>query len=69
MAYNYWTREIVTLKEGEDLCSECKGYGMVMEAVLFEKHQACIKCGGHGKLDWVEKAVGNKTLAVGVIEF
>jgi DnaJ-class molecular chaperone len=68
MIFNYWTREFLDLKDGEEICTECSGYGMVMRAVLFENHKMCPKCWGHGKFDWIEKAVGKTVMAIGAIE-
>jgi len=40
------------LKEGEVLCSKCKGKGLI------ENTYHCDKCDGVGKLDWVSNAMG-----------
>jgi len=71
VAYNYWIREVVELKDGEGICPVCHGYGVgELTGILNEEHRCvCLKCLGHGKIDWIEKAVGKKDLAVGVIEF
>jgi hypothetical protein len=66
MIFNYWTREFLEIKEGEEICSECEGYGTLLP---FRKaNTVCLKCFGHGKLDWIEKVTGKKDLAIGVIE-
>ncbi len=69
MILNYWTREFLNLTDGEEICTECRGYGMIMTSLLHEDHKMCHKCWGHGKLDWIEKAVGKKVMAIGAIEF
>lgn len=69
MTFNYWTREFLELEDGEEVCSECQGYGMVMTSLAYKDHKMCVKCFGHGKFDWIEKAVGKKDIAIGVIEF
>jgi len=71
VAFNYWTRDFVIVKEGEELCPECNGYGIEVGSILNIKDhkKICFKCSGHGKVDWIEKAVGIKDLAIGAIEF
>ena len=69
MAFNYWTREIVILKEGEEICRLCNGYGVVPSSVLKNRKTLCEQCKGHGKVDWVERAVGKKDVAIGSIVF
>jgi len=51
------------LKEGETICPECKGKGkhpVVNEKGIIRGYNACEKCLGHGKLDWVERVVGKR---------
>ncbi len=42
------------LQDGEVVCGECQGgirYGWLL---------SCLRCGGTGKLDWIENIVGKK---------
>lgn len=51
------------IKEGETICSGCKGRGrnaVVNEIGVIRYYEACNKCKGHGKLDWVEMVVGKR---------
>lgn len=47
------------LKEGEDVCQCCNGWGMLYDTnrdyILQCKH-----CQGDGKLDWIENVTGKK---------
>ena len=49
MAYNYWIREVVELKDGEGICPVCHGYGVgELTGILNEEHRCvCLKCLGH----------------------
>ena len=42
------------LKEYEYICEECKGLGVTKKT----RYIGCEKCGGKGKLDWIEKIKG-----------
>jgi len=68
------------LKQGEVICSVCKGTGIISEKTeLFEYYhrgasfmapgiptkEFCEKCQGKGKLDWIEAIVGKKKLTPG----
>jgi hypothetical protein len=52
------------LKEGEVICSRCNGYKFVIDhnrgTLLTDYRILCEKCGGDGKLDWVENVVGKE---------
>ncbi len=69
MIFNYWTRDFLVVKEGEEICSDCKGHGVEISSLLKNGKVLCVNCYGHGVLDWVEKAVGKKSLAISTIEF
>lgn len=70
MTYNYWTGEFITLEEGEYLCESCAGAGISdFKTLLTENKSICHTCVGHGKLDWIDRIVGKKYLAVGAIEY
>lgn len=51
------------LKEGEVICSRCNGEECIERDRLWmsNNYMLCLKCGGTGKLDWVENIVGKKT--------
>lgn len=52
------------LKEGETICPECKGKGefpVLTGKGIIRWYDACEKCLGHGKLDWVEMIVGKSS--------
>jgi hypothetical protein len=55
--------EEIELKDGEQICSECKGKGSVREVNdggFIIRHSKCEKCHGYGKLDWIEMIVGKR---------
>lgn len=45
------------LEEYEEECKECKGSGKSKPTVWFN---ICEKCGGKGKIDWIDKVKGFK---------
>lgn len=51
------------LEEWEELCDKCKGLGCKYEYLGNDNSfpKRCKKCGGTGKLDFIEKIVGKKT--------
>jgi hypothetical protein len=52
------------LKEGEIICPECKGKGefpVLTRKRIIRWYDACEKCLGHGKLDWIEMIVGKSS--------
>ena len=55
------------LRDGEEICRECKGRGLVIKTYMCEFNNEpiedefqCPTCRGAGKLDWVEKVVGKR---------
>jgi hypothetical protein len=50
----------VILNQGEELCEECEGKKYI--EVFISRNQKmklpCGKCGGSGKIDWIQKATG-----------
>lgn len=54
----------VKLYEGEKICPECKGKGVVEELAesIFSLHnKICPTCNGFKKLDWIDEVRGHKT--------
>jgi len=50
----------VLLNQGEELCEECQGKKYI-EVFVSRNQKAkfpCGKCGGSGKIDWIQKATG-----------
>ena len=45
------------LNEGEVICDECNGTGVLFHTIS----GLCSKCNGKGKLDWVTNAMGKQT--------
>ena len=45
------------LKEYEEICPECCGKGEKINPMMIWR---CEKCGGTGKIDWLEKMFGKK---------
>jgi len=64
--FNFWKNEAITLEEGEEVCSECKGDGVrgmaIHQPPNMNPKNICSKCNGEGKLDWCEKVVGKPPL-------
>lgn len=50
------------LKEGEYLCGQCSGVGLVLAPTNDEPFEpeaiVCPHCDGRGKYDWAERATG-----------
>ena len=53
---------IINLKEGEAICPECNGIGGGFSKKFEKLWLNCGKCGGDGKLDWVEMILGKKPI-------
>lgn len=54
------------LKEGEVICSPCKGTGVIITTEkrgngFYQVKTFCEKCNGDGKLDWIENITGKRT--------
>ncbi len=66
--YNKLKKAFTELKEGEQFCETCHGEGKVRSKRPYKKGSLliCKDCLGHGKLDWVECAVGKKLETPGV---
>ena len=65
MRYNSHLKQHIVLQEGEHFCKKCGGAGMVARSNSFRKEKLiCEKCLGEGKLDWIEKAVGKRSLII-----
>jgi len=51
-----WFGELVEIFENEEICEGCNGFG---KKTIFNEyvytHQRCQKCGGHGKVNWLQK--------------
>jgi len=70
--YNRYSKRFVFLKKGEDFCDKCKGSGLVTRSRSKRNNihgstvntLVCSKCLGSGKLDWLEKAVGKKSVFI-----
>ena len=63
--YNKYKKCLISLEEGEEFCTKCKGEGIIVRkrrSGLFRNsvRLCCSKCNGDGKVDWVEKATGKK---------
>jgi DnaJ-class molecular chaperone len=60
--YNWFKRTLIFLKDGEQFCDKCGGWGVVSRTNPNKKvtRLTCSKCLGEGKLDWVEKVTGKK---------
>jgi len=53
--------EEIRMTEGEVKCSVCSGTGFKPADLDKDvKASICIYCQGHGKLDWIENAMGGK---------
>jgi DnaJ-class molecular chaperone len=63
--YNKHLKRLISLKEGEEFCSECNGEGVIISKRIFTPSKKthlliCKTCIGDGKVDWVEKATGKR---------
>ncbi len=63
----------MNLNEGEVICKKCEGEGFTRFTEMRGKHfypmkMVCDKCGGDGKLDWVEDITGKKELPAFLIK-
>ena len=64
--YNKLKKAFTEIGEGEKFCDLCHGEGMVKSKRSYTGDVkkgsllVCKNCLGHGKLDWVECAVGKK---------
>jgi len=54
IAYEYAEIE---LEDGEVICPECKGFGVVK---AWMRTITCLRCFGTKKLDWIEMIVGKE---------
>jgi len=48
------------LRDGEEICSECNGDGIVMGDYPYS--DTCPKCNGVGITDWITNVVGVKSI-------
>lgn len=63
--YNINSKQYIFLDEGEEFCPKCRGRGRIIKKSKGEKPRIsliCSTCYGMGKLDWVEKVVGKKSV-------
>lgn len=63
--YNKYIGSVIEIGEGEEFCEKCRGEGTVIPkrgTGMFNKGNAlcCDKCGGSGKVDWIQKATGKE---------
>ena len=62
--FNSMLQKYIITKDGEELCSKCNGKGQIplinTETNTVRYYLRCDRCGGYGKLDWIEKIVGHK---------
>jgi len=60
-AYNKHLNMFIYILDGEELCPQCGGKGVVPLKQVFKtkrfKSLICSRCGGRGKIDWVQKVM------------
>ncbi len=55
----------IKIDDGEILCKTCNGYGTVIVKYItpysdrYDSITICLKCKGHGKIDWVTDIMEN----------
>jgi DnaJ-class molecular chaperone len=60
--FNYWKDEVeIEVFPGEEICPVCKGHGTrttIGGVRGYNPFGRCGRCKGEGKIDWIQKAMG-----------